>query len=1727
LVLICFLSVLASGCGGGGSTSVIIAPEAAFLATPTSGVYDLVVTFSENNVGEIESRLWDFGDGNTSTDQDPTHTYTSPGIFAVSLTVTGPGGTSTFTCDPCVEVLELPPTAGFDVTPTSGTYDLLVSFTDASTGVITSKLWDFGDGTTSEEENPNHLYTEAGTYSVSLMVTGPGGGDTMVCDSCITVLDPPPVANFLVTPTSGAGPLEVAFTGQSTGVISSRQWDFGDPGSGTENNSDQVSPFHIYQQPGTYQVTLVVTGPGGEDTSICSSCVVVTDEESPEILDMPMDMLLGTDPGECQAVASWIEPTATDNYGLSTLVSDHLSGDAFPVGETIVTYIATDLAGNETSSSFSVSVEDQEPPQLIGMPSDIDLDSSPGLCSAAHVWDAPTAIDNCGVATLTSDHQSGDTFALGTTTVSYSTTDIHGNTISGSFTVSVHDLESPSISGLPAEMSLQSEPGSCSAMASWTTPLITDNCGVASSGADFASGDTFGIGTTTVTYTATDNSGNSSTSAFMITVEDTEDPMISGMPVDLTVENDPGSCGAMVTWSEPLVEDNCPGSEISSDQMSGSIFDQGTSTVTYTAMDQAGNTSTSSFTVSVLDSESPVISGMPIDMNVENDLGSCGAVVNWMDPTASDNCGVPGLTSDFISGTMFPIGDTVVSFLATDDSGNTTTASFTITVTDTENPTLMAIPMDIEISTDPGLCSAIATWSAPVTVDNCGIASLVADHSSGESFPRGMTSVTYTANDDNGNTVSVSFTITVTDDEAPIISGMPTDMTVESSSGSCSGTTSWIDPLVSENCGSATLEVDQRPGSRFPIGSTTVSYTAIDSSGNSSTSSFTVTVLDTESPTIIGLPMDLILDNDQGSCDAVATWAEPTASDNCAVLSMTSDHVSGSAFPQGKTLVSYLATDESGNTTSSSFSITILDSESPTISGLSGDLIIENDLGICGAVVSWTEPVSSDNCSVLSLAGDHLSGSTFALGDTVVSYLATDESGNTTSRSFSITILDTESPTISGLSGDLIIENDPGTCAAVVSWTDPVSSDNCSVLSLAGDHLSGSTFALGDTVVSYLATDESGNTTSRSFSITILDTESPTVSAVPADMQLSTSAGTCSANASWIEPVATDNCGIQGWVSNHTSGDSFALGLTTVTYVASDATSNSTSVSFTITVIDDEDPIIVAMPGNLTLENISGACSAPAAWTEPTASDNCGSVTLSSDHLVGSEFSVGSTVVRYTALDENGNSSSSSFTVTVLDIEGPSISGISSDLLVSTDPGDCGAVVNWSQPTASDNCGLLSFSGSHLSGSTFPQGETMVSYTAIDESGTSSSLSFSVTVSDDENPIILGAPVSINITTEPGVCSSVALWNEPMATDNCGPTSLTSDSPSGSQFQLGASTVTYTATDNFGNMTTSTFLVTVSDAEAPQISGIPANITITAELGQASAVVTWIDPLVDDNCGSTTLASNYLSGDSFPIGTTEVLFTAIDNSGNESSEFFSVVVNAMAPLADFIATNVSGTYPLTVDFVDTSTGLITDWLWDFGDGTTSAIQSPTHLYTQEGSYTVNLIVSGPGGSGSMSCQPCVQVAIPPDYLFKIGDQSMAQGIPGSFSILLDNNGGDVQAWSYGVCHDKGMLTCLEVADGAILATVNNGTPPDFSIVQIHPSGFTAGVVVSFTSSFSLLPGFNYEINVATYQGDVAGVTSIDFCDTIGTPSISTVVVVDGQTLIPECSAATVEIQNSN
>jgi len=245
-------------------------PVANFSGSPTSGCAPLTVNFADLSTGDITSWDWTFGDGGTSTAQNPSHQYTSTGIFTVSLTVTGPGGNDTETKTGYITVNDVP-TAGFTGSPTSGEVPLTVDFTNQSSGA-SSYSWDFGDTQTSTATNPSHTYTSAGTYTVTLTATNSCGSDDEVKVDYITVTCTPPVADFSGSPTSGNAPLTVNFTDLSTGATS-WDWDFGD-GVGT---STAQNPTYEYTTAGIYTVTLTVTNSCGSDGETKTDYVTVSE----------------------------------------------------------------------------------------------------------------------------------------------------------------------------------------------------------------------------------------------------------------------------------------------------------------------------------------------------------------------------------------------------------------------------------------------------------------------------------------------------------------------------------------------------------------------------------------------------------------------------------------------------------------------------------------------------------------------------------------------------------------------------------------------------------------------------------------------------------------------------------------------------------------------------------------------------------------------------------------------------------------------------------------------------------------------------------------------------------------------------------------------------------------------------------------------------------------------------------------------------------------------------------------------------------------------------------------------------------------------------------------------------------------------------------------------------------------------------------------------------------
>jgi PKD repeat protein len=183
------------------TVSSVSTVSANFSANITSGNPGMVVAFTPITTGTITQWLWNFGDGGTSTAQTPTHTYNLAGSYTVSLTVTGSTGSATKIAPNFITVTNptaLPPIAGFSVDSVTGVAPKTINFTDTSTGSITSRLWDFGDGSTSTLQNPSHTYSVAGTYTVRLTVTGSGGSNTINKSSLITITSQPANNNGLV-----------------------------------------------------------------------------------------------------------------------------------------------------------------------------------------------------------------------------------------------------------------------------------------------------------------------------------------------------------------------------------------------------------------------------------------------------------------------------------------------------------------------------------------------------------------------------------------------------------------------------------------------------------------------------------------------------------------------------------------------------------------------------------------------------------------------------------------------------------------------------------------------------------------------------------------------------------------------------------------------------------------------------------------------------------------------------------------------------------------------------------------------------------------------------------------------------------------------------------------------------------------------------------------------------------------------------------------------------------------------------------------------------------------------------------------------------------------------------------------------------------------------------------------------------------------------------------------
>lgn len=474
-------------------------------------------------------------------------------------------------------------------------------------------------------------------------------------------------------------------------------------------------------------------------------------------------------------------------------------------------------------------------------------------------------------------------------------------------------------------------------------------------------------------------------------------PVITNCPSDRVVNISGSNCAEFVDWIPPNATDNCSLQSLNVSHPPGSSFPKGTTVVTYTAKDAAGNTRTCSFNVTVVDNKPPILSSCPANKTVTANA-SCQAVVTWGDPLYSDNCVGTTLSSTKPSGSIFNLGTTVVTYTAKDAAGNMATCSFNVTVVDSAPPILSGCPADKTVSADAS-CQAVVTWVAPLPSDNCSGTILSTTHPSGSTFNVGTTKVTYTATDAAGNAGTCSFNVTVVDNSPPVIVGCPSNQTADANA-SCEAVVTWSVPAVSGNCAGTTLSVDKPPGSVFALGTTRVTYTARTASGKTSTCFFDVVVKDKLPPT--AGPMPTVRTTVGPDCRTNVMWTIPEAFD-CNDVQLESTHQPGDEFNFGSTDVTYTLTDGLGNTSNQTFQVVVENPTPPVITGCPGDITIEADeFGF--AVVSWPEPAAEVICGQLLLTGSHSPGHTFPTGVTEVVYTASDDLKNESFCRFKVTV---------------------------------------------------------------------------------------------------------------------------------------------------------------------------------------------------------------------------------------------------------------------------------------------------------------------------------------------------------------------------------------------------------------------------------------------------------------------------------------------------------------------------------------------------------------------------------------------------------------------------------------------------------------------------------------------------------------------------------------------------
>ncbi|EDM43935.1 hyalin repeat protein [unidentified eubacterium SCB49] len=973
-----------------------IGPLPDFHATPIAGNAPLTVDFTDDTVflANADSWLWDFGNGDTSTEQNPTYTYTSGcGDFDVTLTVVDQNGCSRSKVKPAFisltdNMLDVECPEDFTVGSNENCQFVMGDYSSSIT--VTGNCSDY----TYLQTPPPGTAIDANEIPVTIFVSD--GINSVLCQFNITVIDQ-------TAPTLSCPGNQFENFNENCELIVP---DYTSAINATDNCDTDVTIIQT-PPPGTIitsftEIIFSATDSSG-NTGTCSFFITPIDDIFP-VITCPEDQTETAD-ANCQFRLPdyTIITTATDNCGSPLVTQSPAPGTYIGLGTTVVTISATD-GSNTSRCDFNVEVLNGNILTVNCPPSQLEtVDNNCEFVVPDYTLSSSFS-GNCGSASLSQNPSPGTVVNSGIYNVIITATDGAGSETC-EFTLTVRDVKPPTI--ICPEDQVENANGSCEfILPNYILYSTTaDDCGVTSITQSPAPGTLLTTGVNPITLTASDGF-NTTSCTFNVTIVDNTPPEI--ICLNNQQENANSDCQFFMPDYIPqtTVFDNCNNNPtITQDPPAGTEVSLGDTVVTIIANDGV-NVSECQFTVTVLDATPPSL----ICPETQTRIAVYNCAYTIEDFTGlvvtADGCTTPIVTQSPPQGTLVSPGTYEIT-ITSSDGINASQCEFTLQVID-ENPPTINCPNDLVEASNENCELILPDYSNYAsTTDDCGVISISQIPEPGTIVPLGNTLITLTASD-GFNATSCTFNITVQDNTAPEIICLEDQQ--ESANSNCQFfIPNYISQtIIFDNCSNnPTITQSPPAGTEVSIGDTVITIMASDGI-NDSECQFTVTVNDVTPPTI-SCP-ETQTRSVTNNCQYIVEdfTALVATADACTTPIVTQSPPQGALISTGNHLV-VITSSDGVNSNECSFILEVIDDIPPVIN-LANIVVQLDENGNAQITPDDINAGCSDNCGIADISIDITDLDCSHIGEVPVTLTVTDINQNTSIGVSTITVISNANP---------------------------------------------------------------------------------------------------------------------------------------------------------------------------------------------------------------------------------------------------------------------------------------------------------------------------------------------------------------------------------------------------------------------------------------------------------------------------------------------------------------------------------------------------------------------------------------------------------------------------------------------------------------------------------------------------------------------------------------------